>query len=212
MSSCANPHLEIEPVTAGVPAAQARSVAILVHGRNQDEQVMLDVAARLDLADIGYVLPVAAGGTWYPGRYFDPLEVNQPDIDWALEAYERAIGVAAAAGVPDDRIVLAGFSQGACLIAELVARRPRPWQGVAVLTGTLLGPAGHEVVPARADGLPMFFGSSRHDEWIALERAQATARSFAAAGARTTVEIYDDRVHHVSDAAVDGLRRLFELG
>jgi phospholipase/carboxylesterase len=184
---------------------------VLVHGRDQDQQVMLDVAQRLDLSDVGYVLPVAAGRTWYPARYFDPLEANEPHVGWALESFERGIGLATAAGVAEQRIVLAGFSQGACLIAELVARRPRAWQGAAVLTGALLGPAGQEVVPARVDGLPMFFGSSRHDQWIELERAHATARAFTRAGARTTVETYEDRIHHVSEAAVDGLRRLFDL-
>jgi predicted esterase len=211
VNAAANPHLKVDPVLAGVPAAQARTVGILVHGRDQDAQVMLDVAGRLRLSDAGYVLPVAAGRTWYPGRYFDPIEVNEPHVGWALEAYERAIGVATAAGVPEQRIVLAGFSQGACLIAELVARRPRPWRGVAVLTGTLMGPAGQEVVPVPVDGLPMFFGSSRYDEWIDYERVHATARAFAEAGARTTVETYDDRVHHVGDEAVDGLRRLLQL-
>jgi predicted esterase len=203
-----NPNLAIEPARAGVPVDAARVVGVLVHGRNQDEQVMLEVVGRLGLDDVAYVLPVAAERTWYPGRYFDPLEVNQPHVDWALEAYERAIALATGAGVPDERIVLAGFSQGACLIAELVARRPRRWRGVAVLTGTLLGPAGEEIVPARLDGLPMFFGSSRYDAWIEVERAHATAQAFAQAGAETTLETYEDRIHYVSDAAVDGLRRL----
>lgn len=208
-----NPHLQIAPALAGVPLEQARAVGVLVHGRDQDEQVMLDVVSRLALDDVGYLLPVAAGSTWYPGRYFDPLPANQPHVEWALAAIEAAIAVAGRAGVPDERIVIAGFSQGACLIAELAARRPRPWAGAAVLTGTLLGPRGARLIPAAAvRGLPMFFGSSRYDDWIELADAQGTARAFEAAGARTTFEVYDDRTHWVNDEAVAGVRRFLARG
>ncbi len=182
--------------------------ALLVHGRAQDEKAMLDVAARLHIGDVAYVLPVVAGGSWYPGRYFDPLSVNQPWVDSALDACDAAIVRAHRAGVPDERIVVAGFSQGACVIAELVARRPRPWAGAAILTGTLLGPTGERVTPAGGAGLPMFLCASRHDDWIALDDALATARAFEAAGASVTFETYEDRGHHVNDRAVEGLRRL----
>jgi phospholipase/carboxylesterase len=169
---------------------------------------MLDVAARLHLADIAYVLPVAAGGSWYPGRYFDPLPVNQPWLEWALDACDAALARAHRGGIADERIVVAGFSQGACVIAELAARRPRPWAGAAILTGTLLGPAGERVTPAGVAGLPMFLCASRHDDWIALDDALATARAFEAAGASVTFETYDDRVHQINDRAIEGLRRL----
>ena len=169
---------------------------------------MLDVVARLRLDDIAYVLPVAPGRSWYPGRYFDPLAVNQPWLEWALDACDAAIERARRGGVPDARIVVAGFSQGACVIAELVARRPRPWAGAGILTGTLLGPAGERLTPAGVAGLPMFLCASRYDNWIALDDAQATARAFEAVGASVTFETYEDRTHHINDRAVDGLRRL----
>ncbi len=203
-----NPQLAVGPVLAGAPLERARMAAVLVHGRDQDEQLMLDVVRRLSLPDVAYVLPVAAGREWYSGRYFDPVVENEPQVSWALEALVAAIAVANQAGVPDGRVVVAGFSQGACLIAELVARWPRIWAGAAVLTGSLLGPQRDQVTPAPVAGLPMFFGFSRYDEWIAPERAHGTARAFAAAGARVTVETYQDREHHINDAAVRGLRRL----
>ena len=147
--------------------------------------------------------------TWYPGRYFDPLSVNQPWLERALDACDAAIGGAASrAGIADDRVVVAGFSQGACVVAELAARRGRPWAGAAILTGTLLGPPGERVVPAGVDGLPMFVCASRHDDWIALDDALATARAFEAAGANVTFETYEDRAHHVNDRAIEGFRRL----
>lgn len=208
MTQAENPHVSIEPVLAGAALHRARAAAVLVHGRDQDAEVMLDVVERLGLDDVAYVLPVAAGGSWYPGRYFDPLELNQPHVDWALEACAAAAARATAGGVPDHRIILAGFSQGACVVAELIARTPRAFAGVAVLTGSLLGPDGAMTEPAFLNGLPMYFGCSRHDEWVAIERAQLTAQVFARAGARPTVEVYEDLVHHINDRAVAGLGNL----
>ena len=202
-----NPHLARAPVAAGRCLAGARMVGVLVHGRDQDESTMLDVVGRLRLDDVAYVLPVAANRSWYPGRYFDPLTENEPYLSWAIEACEAALATARAAGVPDQRIVVGGFSQGACVVAELLARGSRPIAGAAVLTGSLLGrPADR--TPAPLDGLPMFFALSRYDEWIALADAQATARAFERMGADVVFEIYEDREHHISDQAVAGLRTL----
>ncbi len=203
-----NPHLTTAPVPAGVAPAEARMAAVLVHGRNQDEQVMLDVVGRLGLDDVAYLLPVASGNVWYPGRYFDPLPDNAPWIAWSLDAIDAAVARAAAAGLGPERLVVGGFSQGACLVAELIARRPRPFGGAVILTGCLLGPDGATTRPRRVDGLPVFLGSSRRDEWIRPERVEATAEAFAAAGAQVTLELYEDREHLVNDDAVAGLRRL----
>jgi phospholipase/carboxylesterase len=204
-----NPHLQHPPVLAGAPLSEARLAAVLVHGRDQGPEVMLDVVQRLELPGVGYVLPVADGGSWYPGRYFDPVSNNEPHVSWSVEALDRAINIAITAGFGPGRIVLGGFSQGACVVAELVARRPRALAGVAVLTGALLGSVQDQVRPATVRGLRMYFGISRYDEWIALEQAEATARAFETAGAHVTLEVYDDREHHVSDRAVAGLKGLF---
>lgn len=208
MSLAANPHLARAPVTAGRPVERARMACVLVHGRDQDEGVMLDVIERVDLDDIAYLLPIAAERSWYPRRYFDPLSHNEPYLTWAIEACEVALANAHAAGVSDERIVTGGFSQGACVLAELLARRPRRFAGAAVLTGSLLGRAEERITPAPVNGLQMFFGLSRYDEWIALEHAQATAQAFEQAGAVVSFETYDDREHHINDAAVAGLRAL----
>ncbi len=208
----ANPHLARPPVQCGPPLADARVACVLVHGRDQDEGFMLDVVARLKRDDVAYLLPVAADRSWYPGRYFDPPGENEPHLSWAIETCEAAIALAGAAGVPDERLVAGGFSQGACVLAELLARRPRGLAGAAILTGSLLGRSEDRTTPARADGLRMFFGLSRYDEWIALEDAQATAQAFAQAGAVVAFETYEDRVHHVNDRAVAGLRALLGGG
>ena len=199
-------------VHAGAPLQTARRAAVLVHGRDQDEQLMLDVAARLGLDDVAYLLPVSAAHTWYHGRYFDPVEVNQPQLGWALDAIEGAVAEAREAGVPERAIALGGFSQGACLVAELMARRPKPLAGLAILTGALLGPPLQRRTPRDLEGLSVYAASSVHDAWVPIGDARSTADAFIAAGASVTFEELDDREHLVSDRAVAGLRGLLTAG
>jgi predicted esterase len=204
-----NPHLSIPPVLGGTPVSEARCVAVLVHGRNQDEHVMLDVVQRLALPEAAYVLPIAAQQSWYPNRYFDPAAESEPHVQNALAAIEAGIAAAVHDAAPTARLVLGGFSQGACLVAELIARRPPArLSGAAILTGSLIGAAGKRRAPVHIDGLPMFCSCARQDEWVALSDAQVTAEAFQRAGARVTFEILDDREHLISDAAVAGLRSL----
>jgi phospholipase/carboxylesterase len=201
-----DPHAETRFVRLGPEPRQARLTTILVHGRDQDDMTTRDLAGRLELPDVAHVLPVATGRTWYPGRYYDPLDTLEPHLGSALAALDRAI---AAAGAADERLVLAGFSQGACLVAEYLARQgPRPFHGAAILTGSLLGAPAERAEPRVAPGLRMAFASSRHDDWISLEDALDTAERFRRAGAAVAVAELDDRVHHVSDRAVAELRAL----
>jgi predicted esterase len=208
MSSHANPNLYIDPVVVGAPPQEARAATVLVHGRDQDEQVMLDVVERLMLDDVAYMLPVAANRTWYPNRYWDPVEKNEPNLTCALEAIEAAIVRITDAGIRHEELVLCGFSQGACLIAELVASRPRPYLGVAILTGSLVGLAGERSAPANVNGLPIYISCSRYDEWVSFADAEATAEAFRRAGANVTFEAHSDREHVITDRAVAGLKAL----
>jgi phospholipase/carboxylesterase len=196
-----NPHLAAPPVSAGSPVAEARRVAVVVHGRDQDPAYMLEhLVARLDAPDVAFVLPVAAERSWYPARYFDPREANEPWLGHALAAVEAAIG-----DVEPERVVLVGFSQGGCLVAQMLARAPRRFAGAAILTGALIGPQA-EVAPL--DGVPVFMETSRHDEWVALDDVEATARALEVAGARVTLEVSDDREHRIRDGAVAGVESL----
>jgi phospholipase/carboxylesterase len=163
---------------------------------------------RLDDPEVAWVLPAAAGGAWFPGRFSDPRIANEPSLSQALEACEAAIADVLAAGVPPEQVILAGFAQGGCLVADLVARTPRPYAGVALLTGALIGPAHDVTRPQPLDGLPVFMESSRYGECVPLDRVEATARALEAAGARVELQVSDDREHRIRDAAVAGVGAL----
>jgi phospholipase/carboxylesterase len=204
----ANPHLTTETLTAGNPDAAA--AAVLFHGRDQDAEWMLDVARRIDLDDtVSYILPRAAERSWYPGRFYDPMEDNEPWLGWSLQAIEAAVALAASRARPRSRIALVGFSQGACILAEHLARRPEPYGATALLTGALFGTPDLERVPVGSlDGLPMFFGIAEKDDWIPIEAVRDTVAAFQRAGARCELRVYDDEEHGVNDDEVAAVRGL----
>ena len=200
-----NPHLAAPPVTVGPPIGEARRVALVVHGRDQDPAYMVEhLVGPLQLPDVAFVLPAADGRTWYPGRFSAPRAANEPRLGQALDALEGAI-----ADVPPDRLVLVGFSQGGCLVADLVARRRRACAGAAVLTGALIGSEERAAEPL--GGLPVFMETGRYDDWVALEHVEATAQALEAAGARVELEVSDDREHRIRAGAVAGVRALLAL-
>jgi len=195
-----------------VPLARAPAAAVLMHGRDQDAAFMLDVAERAALGDLGILLPESEQRSWYPGRFFDAVETNEPHLTRAVEAFEEAMDTAADAGLPASRLLLVGFSQGACVLTELLRRRPRRLGAAAILTGALMGPppAEHPLPPPAGDltGLHLHFSASRHDNWIPLEHVRAGIRYFERAGARVTTALSDEVEHHVSDAEAACLREL----
>ena len=176
---------------------------------------MFEVARRAVLDEVALLLCESEQRSWYPGRFFDPVEDNEPHLTHAVEAFERAVQAASTAGMPLSRIALVGFSQGACVLTELLRRRPRAYGGAAVLTGALMGePPPDGRLPPPPDGmitgLRIHFSASRHDEWIPLEHALAASRYFQRAGAHVTTAVSDEADHDVSHAEATSLRRLVD--
>jgi predicted esterase len=204
----ANPHLATETVTAGKPDAAV--AAVLVHGRDQDPDFMLEVAGRIGLDDaVAYVLPRAAERSWYPGRFYDPMHDNEPWLGWSLEALGAAVTAARGPGRPLSRIALVGFSQGACIVAEHLARRPEPYGAAAILTGALFGEPETSRLPAGPlGGLPMFFGIAEDDDWIPLPSVRETVAAFQRAGARCDLRVYGRGDHGVTDDEAAAVRAL----
>ena len=204
-----NAHLRAAVTTAGPPVAEARACAVVVHGRDQDPEYMLAVLDRVGVDDVAYLLPRAAGRTWYPGRFTEDESANQPFLDHALDAVDAAV----ASGPGPERTVLVGFSQGACLLTELLLRRPRPFTGAALLTGGFFGPAGTAPGPGGSlAGVPVVLASSRFDGWVPIDRVEETAAVFRARGADVTLHVSDEREHLVDDDAVALTRGLLTRG
>lgn len=206
-----NPHLATTTRTAGADPDRATTIVVALHGRDQDPGYIAEhLAAPLaDLGDVAWIMPAASGDTWYPGRFFEPAEANQPWLDHALDAVDSAIDAAQAHG--PERVVLVGFSQGGCLVAEWLARRPRPLAAAAILTGSLVGPDDAPTAPGHPlDGLRVALATADGDDWVPTRRVEATAEALTAAGAVTTLEVFVDPEHRISPPAVAVVRALVE--
>jgi predicted esterase len=198
----ANPHLETEAVVIGPEASAA--AAVLVHGRGTGPETMLDLAGRLAEDGVRCVLPAAAGGTWYPQRFTAPLAANEPWLTYALEA----LGAAVAQAGPAERLLLGGFSQGACLALEYVARHPRRYGAVAVLTGGLIGADGELTRPQGLDGTPVLITTAEDDDWVPAERTRESAEILAAGGAQVDLRVFEPSSHAIRAEEADAVAAL----
>lgn len=202
-----DPHRDAPVQTAGAPLDAAKAALILVHGRGASAASILSIAQELDMPDVAYWAPQAAGHTWYPYSFMAPTEHNEPGLSSALHLLDTLIGRIEDAGLRHERIVLLGFSQGACLSTEYAARHPQRYGGVVGLSGGLIGPEGTTFeVEGSMDGTPVFLGCSDRDPHIPLERVHETASVFRQLGADVEERIYDGMGHTVNQDEVDFIR------
>ena len=194
------PHDDQPLVSAGEPLGQGRAVLVMVHGRNAAPANILDLVPRLDRDSLTYLAPAAAGRTWYPHSFMAERETNEPGLSSGLAVLREVVDDVLAAGVPPERIVLLGFSQGACLTSEFAARNARRYGGVIAYTGGLIGSPGTTwEFPGSFDGTPVFLGCSNVDAHIPKERVEETAAVFARMGANVTKRIYPGMGHVVNE-------------
>ncbi len=205
----ADPHGSQPVLRRGPDPAAARLCVILLHGRGSTASDILSLADELSLDDVLYLAPDAAGHTWYPYSFLQPLDRNQPHLDSALALVDRAIARLAAAGVPSARVALAGFSQGACLALEYAARHARRYAAIAGLSGGVIGPPGTpRFYEGSMEGTPVFLGCSSVDPHIPVERVHETADAFRALGAVVDERIYPGMGHVVNDEEIEVVREL----
>ena len=148
----------------------------MLHGRGADARDILGLAQAMTVPDVAWLAPDAAMHHWYPDRFMQPLANNQPWLDSALGFVDRVVAQVLAAGVPRDRLVLAGFSQGACLALEYAARHARRYGGLVAFAGGLIGPDGTPRDYAGSfDGTPVFIGVGDQDAHIPVTRSRHSA-------------------------------------
>jgi phospholipase/carboxylesterase len=204
-----NPHLDQPLRREGCPLPGARLAAIVVHGRNQGAAYMADPVARLNVSGVHFTLPQAAGNTWYPNRFMEPIAANEPMLGYALDAIDLYIGQAVENGLPRERIALIGFSQGACLVAEYAVRHPCRYAAVICWTGGLIGPAGTQWPRSGSmAGTPMFFGGRQEDEWVPADRVRESAAHFRMLGGDVEELIEPGAEHLISNLEIQAARRL----
>jgi predicted esterase len=202
------PHQGQPVLTTGEPLETARAAMILVHGRGASAADIMTVAAEAMFPGVVYLAPQAAGSAWYPNPFTAPLDSNEPYLSSALEVLSTILAEVEGR-VAAEKVVLLGFSQGACLTLEFAARNARRYGGVVGLSGGLIGPPGTpRDYPGDFARTPVFLGCSDVDPYIPKERVIEAGQVFERMGADVTVRLYPGLAHTVSADEIKEVRKI----
>ncbi|GAA0651247.1 alpha/beta hydrolase [Salarchaeum japonicum] len=198
------PHADQPIVVSGAPRGAADAGVVLLHGRGATAQGVTNLAAPLYRHGVTFFAPEAERSRWYPYAFDQPRERNEPHLSGALARVDAALSRARDAGLPAERVLLFGFSQGACLACEYAARHPRRFGGVVALSGGLLGPVIQSDEHAGSlEDTPVFLGVGADDDRVPVARVRDTAEAFEALDADVTTTVYDGVGHEVTDDEFD---------
>ncbi len=209
MADSDGPHQGQPLLDHGASLSDASVVMILLHGRGASARSILSLADELDVPDVAYRAPQAARRSWYPESFMAPIEQNEPALRSALQVVSDTIATVTEAGLSEEEVVLLGFSQGACLATEYVARNPQRYGGVVGLSGGLIGPEGTTFdYEGTLDGTPVFLGCSDQDPYIPLERVEETTDVLRGMSATVTKRIYEGMGHTTNEDEIQHVRSL----
>jgi len=225
-----DPHAGEELVTAGTAVEAADAAVVLVHGRGASARSIVEFGSQIagdrdvalspaasppavrETSGLSLLAPQAAANTWYPNSFLAPVGDNEPGRSSGLRAVGRAVETATDAGIPTERVLVGGFSQGACLASEYVARNPTRYGGLAVLSGGLIGESialddyvSHAAAAGDGDAAdalaetPAFLGCSDVDPHIPEERVHETTAVLEALGGDVDERIYEGMGHGINE-------------
>ena len=208
------PHARQALHTSGTPVGEASAAVVMMHGRGASAASILELARLLDSPGVAHLAPQAAASTWYPYSFLEARDLNEPGLSSAHAVLGQIIKRLGQHGISPDRIVLLGFSQGACLATDHAAANPRRYGGVVGLSGGLIG---DQVVPSSYSGsldrTPIFLGCSDIDPHIPESRVHETGRIFEQLHSDVTTTIYPGMGHTVNQDEIAQARRIIsEVG
>ena len=210
------PHAEATLVAAGAPVAAAEVAVVLVHGRGGTAEGLVRLADEFYRSGATLLAPGAVRSTWFPAPHDAPASANEPALTSAVDCVASAVDVARDAGVPPERVVLVGVSQGGAVVAEFLRRRPGRFGGAFVVSAALPGDelgsvevdavrsgAAEEPGDGPLAGTPVALDGSESDPYAPVERVRATAAVFERGGAAVECRIDPGDGHGLSDATMD---------
>ena len=174
----------IELLTAPNPVASI----IVIHGLGADGNDFVPIARELDLSPVGpvrFVFPnapvmkVTINGGYPMPAWYDIAGPGQPEDAAGLHAsratIESLIAGEVARGIPAERIVVAGFSQGCAMALLTGLRHGARLAAIVGLSGYL--PLASTTEAERGDAnrdTPIFLAHGSRDGVVAPARAAAT--------------------------------------
>lgn len=198
-----DPHRNMPVSRIGPELPAARAAVVLLHGRGASAEDILGLAQQMYRPEIAYLAPQAAGNAWYPYSFLAPLEQNEPWLSSALSKVASVIDLCLSAGIPRERIAVGGFSQGACLATEFIARHAARYGALIAFTGGLIGPPGSDLHHAGSlAGMPALFSSGDPDPHVPWSRVQESAQELEHMGARVQLFRHPDRSHTITEPEI----------
>jgi len=188
----------------------------MIHGRGAGPENILELAPALGHPNATYLAPRAASNTWYPYSFMTEIAKNEPFLSSALSVLRSLVSDIESAGIRRDRIVMLGFSQGACLTTEFAIRNASRFGGLVAFSGGAIGPEGTTWATEDTDtanpfaDTPFFFGCSNVDPHIPEVRVRESAEIAARMGAKVTTRIYPGMGHVVNDDEIAHARAILE--
>ena len=195
-------------------AGEPHGALVLLHGRGASENDLAPLADELDperrlvaLFPRGPLTLPPGGFHWYVVQ-----RVGYPHAPTFLPTFERLSswleGALADAGVPLERTILGGFSQGSVMAhaLALASGRPRP-AAVVGFSGFIPEVDGFDLdIEARA-GLPVFIAHGTYDPIITVDFGRDARDRLEAAGVDVTYR--EDPVDHtIALGALEDARTL----
>ena len=182
---------------------------LMLHGRGGTAESILSLAEAFERPGLTFLAPQAADNSWYPFSFLEPLAKNQLWIDSSLKAVGELIERVESQGIPADKLIILGFSQGACLGLEYAARQGGRFGGVTGLSGGLIGPPGTVFSYSSAlEGTPVFLGCAENDPHIPRPRLEETASVFESLGAQVALRLYPGADHGINRDEIDSISRM----
>lgn len=204
-----DPHRDQPVVESGHQVRGAAGAVVLLHGRGGTAEDILSLSQELDHPEVAWLAPQAAGHTWYPYSFLAPIEQNEPWLTSALHKVRQTVESIVRAGIPREKIVVLGFSQGACLASEFVARNAGRYGGLIAFTGGLIGPPGTEFRYAGGlAGTPAFLGAGDPDAHVPWQRVQESASVLSGMGAEVVLRRYPGMAHTIGREEIEEAQRL----
>jgi phospholipase/carboxylesterase len=196
-------------VSAGVKLEDASKVLVMLHGRGATARDIISLSTHLNVKDFSLLAPQASGNTWYPFSFLSPPSQNEPWLSSALIQIKDLVTHTEAQGISKKDIYFLGFSQGACLMLEFIARNAAKYGGAVAFTGGLIGDKIYtENYKGDFEKMPIFIGTSNLDFHVPVERVYATTNLLKNMGALVTEKVYENMGHTINQDEIDQANRL----
>jgi phospholipase/carboxylesterase len=193
----------------GKKLGDAEKVLLMLHGRGATAEDILSLATYLNVKEFTLLAPQATGNTWYPNSFLAPPYTNEPWLSSAVSIVDEITEDINENGIDFSNIYYLGFSQGACLTLEYVARNARKYGGIVAFTGGLIGDKIYQQnYSGDFNNTPVFIGSSDPDPHVPVQRVEESVKILKSMNAAVTEKIYPGMGHTINEDEIQMVNNL----